>query len=62
MRGSRYLDHSRHCLTCGNGRLCSMGKTILTTRRGAALVPSVPVSKAAQTKINIHSLIIGSAL
>jgi len=62
MRGSRYLDHSRRCLTCGNGRLCQRGREILSSPRGPVQVPTVPVSRAASTPIDMHRLIIGSAL
>lgn len=63
MRGSRYLDHSRRCLTCGNGRLCPEGRKILTSPRGEQDVTPIPVSAAGTApKINIRSLIIGSAL
>lgn len=62
MGGSRYLDHSRRCLTCGNGRLCPEGRKILTSPRGGQDVTPIPVSAAGTAKIDIHKLIIGSAL
>lgn len=62
MRGSRYLDHARHCATCEHGRLCPTGRQILTSKRGTAVLPPVPVSQAATAVVNVNSLIIGSAL
>ncbi len=61
MRGSHYLRHARTCSTCGNGRLCAEGKQILTTA-WTRTVPAVPVSQAGTTRIDVHALVIGSAL
>jgi hypothetical protein len=58
MRSSHWASHARKCQQCGSGHLCEDGRAILTTRYRRT-VPGVPVSRAAQTEINIHRLILG---
>lgn len=58
MRSSHWMTHTVHCESCRKGHPCQTGRSILA-RRWSRKVSAVPVSRAAQTEINVLRLITG---